>query len=93
LEFPLFQITNIVSSSDIQTLDLDDDEWTSDINVVASTIKLWLRELPEPLLTFGLFQGFVDAASEWANCVSRSHLIFLQRLKMNVSGTFGCTNA
>jgi hypothetical protein len=52
------------SASDVETVDLDDEEWTSDINVVASTIKMWLRELPEPLLTYALYQGFVDAASK-----------------------------
>lgn len=26
-------------------------------------MKMWLRELPDPLLTFGLHQGFIEAAS------------------------------
>lgn len=41
-----------------------DAQWSSDINVVSSALKLWFRELPEPLLTFGLYHGFVDAARE-----------------------------
>jgi hypothetical protein len=45
-------------------VDLDNPEWSSDINNVASVMKMWLRELPDPLLTFELQQGFIDAASE-----------------------------
>ena len=48
---------------DIDSVDLDVDEWSSDINNVASVMKLWLRELPDPLLTNVLHQGFIDAAS------------------------------
>jgi hypothetical protein len=40
------------------------DEWSGDINVVASVLKQWFRELPEPLLTHGLYQGFIEAARE-----------------------------
>ncbi|KAJ1967298.1 hypothetical protein IWQ62_001949 [Dispira parvispora] len=35
----------------------------SDINVVAGALKLFLRELPEPLLTFQLYDGFIHAAT------------------------------
>jgi Rho GTPase-activating protein RGD1 len=55
----------------VDAVDLSSPEWTSDINIVASALKLWFRELPEPLLTFSLYQGFVDAAS-----MSMSHLHF-----------------
>ena len=48
---------------DVDSVDLDSVEWTSDINNVASLMKLWLRELPEPLLTHTLHQGFIEAAS------------------------------
>ncbi|KAF8491785.1 hypothetical protein JB92DRAFT_3005205 [Gautieria morchelliformis] len=47
---------------DVGSVDLDSAEWTSDINNVASLMKLWLRELPEPLLTHSLHQGFIEAA-------------------------------
>ncbi|KAI6124881.1 hypothetical protein EDD16DRAFT_1473803 [Pisolithus croceorrhizus] len=47
---------------DMSSVDLDSEEWTADINNVTSVLKLWFRELPEPLLTFNLHQGFVDAA-------------------------------
>lgn len=45
-------------------MDLDAEEWASDINNVASVVKLWLRELPDPLFTYNLHQGFIEAASE-----------------------------
>ncbi|KAJ2080065.1 hypothetical protein H4R24_003336 [Coemansia sp. RSA 988] len=34
-----------------------------DINVVSGVIKQFLRELPEPLMTFNLYDGFINAAS------------------------------
>ena len=50
--------------ADLDTVDLDADEWASDINNVASVLKLWLRELPDPLLTRHLHSRFLDAARE-----------------------------
>ena len=47
----------------MESVDLDSDEWTSDINNVTSVLKLWFRELPDPLLTLNLHQGFIDATS------------------------------
>ena len=49
--------------TDIDSVDLDAEEWSGDINNVASVLKLWLRELPDPLLTHSLHQGFIEAAS------------------------------
>ena len=37
----------------------DDDAWP-DIHVVAGVFKAWLRELPEPLLTYDLFTELTD---------------------------------
>lgn len=44
---------------------MDGQEWASEneISNVTSVMKMWLRELPEPLLTYGLHQGFIEAAS------------------------------
>jgi len=41
------------------------DEWSADINVVSGALKLWFRELPEPLLTYGLYHQFIEAARKW----------------------------
>jgi len=53
----------IVWGEDLDSVSLDAEEWSADINNVSSVMKLWLRELPEPLLTFPLHQGFIEAAS------------------------------
>ena len=34
-------------------------------NNVTSVLKMWFRELPDPVLTSHLHQGFVDAASKY----------------------------
>ncbi|KAG6873517.1 hypothetical protein C0995_014785 [Termitomyces sp. Mi166 len=47
---------------DLDSVDLDAPEWSGDINTVASVIKGWLRDLPDPLLTSNLYQGFIEAA-------------------------------
>lgn len=66
--------------TDIDSVNLDAEEWSSDINNVTSVLKLWLRELPDPLLTQALHQGFIEAASTYhsyldtLSCASRSHL-------------------
>ena len=49
---------------DLEAVDLDAPEWSGDINNVASVMKMWLRELPEPLMTRSLHQGFIEGASE-----------------------------
>lgn len=46
---------------DVDAVDLSSPEW-ADINNVTSVLKLWLRDLPEPLLTWSLYQGFIEAA-------------------------------
>ncbi|EJD47891.1 RhoGAP-domain-containing protein [Auricularia subglabra TFB-10046 SS5] len=47
---------------DVESVDLDSEEWTADVNVVTSVMKMWLRELPEPIISFSLAQGFTEAA-------------------------------
>ncbi|KAJ1984197.1 hypothetical protein H4R34_000803 [Dimargaris verticillata] len=72
-------------------LDLSTDPY-QDINVVAGIVKQFLRELPEPLLTFQLYDGFVNAALVddynerlWAikdlvQALPRSNYVLLKRL-------------
>ncbi|PWY98116.1 RhoGAP-domain-containing protein [Testicularia cyperi] len=48
--------------ADWTTVDLMNDEAIQDINIVAGCLKLWFRELPEPLLTHDLYSGFIEAA-------------------------------
>ena len=48
---------------DLDSVNLDADEWSSDISNVTSVLKLWLRELPDPLFTQHLHNDFIEAAS------------------------------
>ncbi|XP_074989727.1 rho GTPase-activating protein 9 isoform X3 [Calonectris borealis] len=43
-----------------ERLSLADPEW-SDIHVVTGALKLFFRELPEPLVPYGLFDPFIEA--------------------------------
>ncbi|KAI0244821.1 hypothetical protein L0F63_001611 [Massospora cicadina] len=45
---------------DSEAVDLGSDEW-QDINVVACTLKQFLRDLPEPVATYGLYDSFIKA--------------------------------
>lgn len=47
---------------DLDSVNLDADEWSSDISNVTSVLKLWLRELPDPLFTSNLHNAFLEAA-------------------------------
>lgn len=42
---------------------LEDPEW-SDIHVVTGALKLFFRELPEPLVPYELFNPFIEAISK-----------------------------
>ena len=64
LTFSSESASDRLSNTDLDSVDLHSEEWTSDINNVASLLKLWLRDLPEPLLTYSLQQGFIEAASK-----------------------------
>lgn len=46
---------------DVFSVNLSEDE-VPDINVVSGLLKLWLRELPNPLLTFELFDELIQSA-------------------------------
>ncbi|KAF9429459.1 hypothetical protein BGZ76_001270 [Entomortierella beljakovae] len=48
---------------DCSAVDLTSEENCGDINSVASVLKTWFRELPEPLLTRKLYPEFIKAAS------------------------------
>jgi hypothetical protein len=51
-----------MTNLDIDAVDVMSDDWSADINVVSGALKLWFRELPEPLLTYGLYNAFIEAA-------------------------------
>ncbi|XP_077088764.1 rho GTPase-activating protein 9-like isoform X2 [Siphateles boraxobius] len=43
-----------------ERLDLDDPQW-DDIHVITGALKLFFRELPEPLIPYGFFHDIVEA--------------------------------
>ncbi|EGG08395.1 uncharacterized protein MELLADRAFT_116036 [Melampsora larici-populina 98AG31] len=48
--------------SDVEGVDLNLKlENVSELNDLTGVLKLWLRELPEPLLTWNLYPGFIEA--------------------------------
>ena len=66
---------SIVDASEV---DIYDPKW--DHNTFAGALKLFLRELPEPLLTFDLYNVFVSAASKYNVHVSRRVASLVPRL-------------
>lgn len=47
-------------------LDLEDGQW-EEIHVITGALKLFLRELPEPIFPFSFFDRFIAAIREY-NC-------------------------
>ena len=54
-------INCLLNSVDAMAIDLSASEF-GDINVITGVLKLFLREMPEPLCTFDLFDNFMQAA-------------------------------
>lgn len=46
-----------------EKLNLDESEW-EDIHVITGALKLFFRELPEPLVPYGFFTDIVETVSE-----------------------------
>jgi hypothetical protein len=75
------------------------DNWSADINVVSGALKLWFRELPEPLLTYGLYNNFIEAARmsniRWTSSVQTSSVQMVadrKGLRMIDYAISSCTN-
>ena len=58
-------IETLVSSLFVTGMDvkLDSPEW-ADVNIVTGCLKLFLRELPDPLVPFSSFRSFIDCTSK-----------------------------
>lgn len=50
---------------DCTGINLNSEEYISDINNITSVLKLWFRELPDPLFPRAAYQHFLNAASKW----------------------------
>uniref|UniRef100_A0A8C3AS73 Myosin IXA n=1 Tax=Cyclopterus lumpus TaxID=8103 RepID=A0A8C3AS73_CYCLU len=72
--------------TDVENVNLDD----YNIHVIASVFKQWLRDLPNPLMTFELYEEFIRALQDKKETIrgvyavidqlSRTHLNTLERL-------------
>ncbi|KAA0712657.1 Rho GTPase-activating protein 9 [Triplophysa tibetana] len=60
-----------------ERLDLDDPQW-EDVHVITGALKLFFRELPEPLVPYEFFQDMVDTVK------ISDHLEKVERLKLLV---------
>lgn len=47
------------------SVDLSTEENGMDVNNITSVLKLWFRELPDPLFPQSSYQHFMNAASKW----------------------------
>lgn len=56
--------------ADVDSMNLDD----YNIHVIASVFKQWLRDLPNPLMTFELYEEFIRAMGEWSTAQIGSSL-------------------
>lgn len=62
---------------DVDSMNLDD----YNIHVIGSVFKQWLRDLPNPLLTFELYEEFIRA-------MGRCHLLCHRSFMKEISGTW-----
>lgn len=49
-------------TTDCAAVDLTSDENNADVNNITSLLKLWFRELPDPLFPQSSYQHFMNAA-------------------------------
>jgi Rho GTPase-activating protein RGD1 len=86
--------SRVYNSSDLEAVDLDAPEWSGDIHNVTSVLKMWLRELPDPLLTYNLHQGFMEAASSCylSSQASLPLKMFVQKSRTIACDIYGYTN-
>lgn len=80
-----------------EDLDLEQSQW-DDIHVITGALKLFFRELPEPLFPFSSFQPFVEAISELktsqiSSFHHRGSLLFKLKKNKNVNETLRTGNS
>ena len=49
-----------------EPVDLSQVQW-DDIHLITGALKMFLRELPEPVIPFAFFRQFITACSEFFN--------------------------
>ena len=58
-------ITALFERGDYASFDLTDSEAFNDVSSITSVLKNYFRQLPNPLLTFGMHEAFVAAGSAY----------------------------
>lgn len=58
--------------TDVDSMNLDD----YNIHVIASVFKQWLRDLPNPLMTFELYEEFIRAIGKWSTSGIQLRFVF-----------------
>ena len=51
--------------------DLPVDFTNQDINIISEALKCFLRQLPDPLIPFSLYNKFIEAGSEHLHIMCR----------------------
>lgn len=59
------KVKKLKSSFDASCVDIE--EFSRDPHTVAGSLKMYLRELPEPLLTYAYYEEWINAAKYDAN--------------------------
>jgi len=48
-----------------EPVNLSEPQW-NEIHLVSGALKMFLRELPEPVVPFNFYQSFIDACCKWS---------------------------
>jgi hypothetical protein len=56
-------VTQLFEKGNYDSFDLTDPDLINDISSITSTLKSYFRALPNPLFTYELHEGFIDAGS------------------------------
>lgn len=62
----------LLVATDVDNMNLDD----YNIHVIASVFKQWLRDLPNPLMTFELYEEFIRAIGKRAASLQSSITLY-----------------
>ena len=70
-------LCSLLHSTDGEKTDISVEAY-EDINIITGALKLYLRDLPVPIISYDAYPRFIEAASE-SNCtvLSNTYTLFL----------------
>lgn len=68
------RLSVFIQSTDGEKADISASAY-ADINIIAGALKLYLRDLPIPVITFDLYSKFIQAASKSSSTLELFHTI------------------